>query len=450
MAVDSGSPTQALAGWVTQSPWQAVPPQAQAAARRAWLNWWACALGGASDPEVDRLVQALQGLGASGTTPVLGRAERLDTASAAQLLAFASNILDYDDTHWATGIHPAGPVASAALAWAGQHGCSGQELLHAFVLGMEAECRIGMAVSPGHYEAGWHISATCGVFGAAVAVGCLMKLDAARMAWALGHAATQSSGLVASLGSTAKSLNISHAARNGLLAAQYAQQGLSACDTALEDRFGFGALMGPRGLKAQALAAPGAHWLVQDNCFKPYPCGFVLHPALMACQSLLNAHGIQAAQDVAEITLEVAPLAVTRADRPRPADGLAAKLSLQHAVAAMLSAGDVGVRRFTDAAVHHEDLQRLREKVRLSANDKLGTHAARLQLRLHNGATLSAEHTPSADQEHLSLDDAALELKFRELLACGAPHAPMERMLQSLHALDTLSDVRELMALTLP
>jgi 2-methylcitrate dehydratase PrpD len=122
------------------------------------------------------------------------------------------------------------------------------------------------------------------------AVGRLMRLDAARIACALGHAATQSSGLVASLGSAAKALNIAHAARNGLLAALYAQQGLSACDTALEARFGFAELMGTRGFRPEALA--GAHWQVEDNCFKPYPCGFVLHPALQACQALLDAHGV--------------------------------------------------------------------------------------------------------------------------------------------------------------
>ncbi|MEI7785306.1 MAG: MmgE/PrpD family protein, partial [Betaproteobacteria bacterium] len=208
------SPTLALARWVTQSRWQDVPEAARLAARRSWLNWWGCALGGAADPEVDRLVAALLSLGAGGAAPLLGRSERLDLPSAALVHAFASNILDYDDTHWATAIHPAGPVASALLAWSSQHPCAGADVLHAFVLGMEVECAVGMAVSPAHYAKGWHISATCGVFGAAAAVGRLMRLSQAEMAWALGHAATQASGLVASLGSSAKSLNIAHAARN--------------------------------------------------------------------------------------------------------------------------------------------------------------------------------------------------------------------------------------------
>lgn len=447
MGSQDTSPTRALARWVSDSRWQDLPESVRTAGRRAWLNWMACALGGASDPEVERLLQALQALAGQGSVSLLGRAERLDMASAALVHGFASNILDYDDTHWATGIHPAGPVASALVAWCSQHPTSGQELMHAFVLGMEAECRIGLAVSPGHYEGGWHITATCGVFGAAVAVGRLMRLDAARMAWAIGHAATQSSGLVASLGSAAKALNIGHAARNGLLAALYAQQGLSACDTALEARFGFAELMGTRGFRPEALAEP--HWQVEDNCFKPYPCGFVLHPALQACQALLDAHGVLDASAVNRIQLHVAPLALTRADRPQPADGMSSKLSLQHALAAMLCTGDAGVQRFTDAALTHPATQALRAKVQLQAEASLSTHTASLTVHLHTGQTLHAEHAPAPGQEHLSLDDAALEKKFRQLLAHGAPHVAAESLLSSLHSLDTWPDVRPLIDLTL-
>jgi 2-methylcitrate dehydratase PrpD len=86
--------------------------------------------------------------------PIIGRNEKFDPANAALIHAFTSNILDYDDTHWPTGIHPAGTVASALVAWSSQTIVSGKEFLHAFLLGMEVECRIGLAVSPGHYERG--------------------------------------------------------------------------------------------------------------------------------------------------------------------------------------------------------------------------------------------------------------------------------------------------------
>lgn len=440
------SSTLALARWVLQSRWQDVPEAARIAARRSWLNWWGCALGGANDPEVDRLVAALQSLGAGGSAPLLGRSERLDLPSAALVHAFASNILDYDDTHWATAIHPAGPVASALLAWTSQHPSAGAEVLHAFLVGMEVECAVGLAVSPAHYAKGWHISATCGVFGAAAAVGRLMQLSQTQMAWALGHAASQASGLVASLGSSAKSLNIAHAARNGLLAAQYARAGLSASACVLEDRFGFGALMGEGEFILGSLPSAESHWLTQDNRFKPYPCGFLLHPALRACWSLLQTHGVFSADAVMQIKLRVAPLAATRANRPHPVDGMEAKLSLQHAVAITLLEGDAGVRRFTDAAVGQSRV--LRDKVQVVADEGLSQQEAAIEVQLHRGALLQARYSPLPGDEHPSLDDGGLALKFHDLLAHGAPHCAAERLLEQLRATEQLSDLRSLVSLT--
>ena len=446
MADSSESPTRALARWVLQTQWHEVPEPARLATGRSWLNWWGCALGGARDPQVDQLVALLISLGASGSAPLLGRGERLDLPSAALVHAFASNILDYDDTHWATAIHPAGPVASALVAWTSQYPSAGADVLHAFLLGMEVECAIGLAVSPAHYAKGWHITATCGVFGAAAAVGRLMQLSEAQMAWALGHAATQASGLVASLGSSAKSLNIAHAARNGLLAARYAQAGLSASALALEERFGFGDLMGDSGFRLGDMPRADSHWQVQDNRFKPYPCGFLLHPALRVCQAMVQSHGVIAADEEAQIKLRVAPLAATRANRPHPADGMAAKLSLQHAAAIMLGEGNAGVRRFSDEAVRQS--QALRQKVQVLADEGLSQQQATLEVHLQSGEMRQARYSPPPGDEHPSLDEAGLALKLRDLLAHGAPHCSADRLLDQLRRTEDLGDLRSLVSLT--
>lgn len=440
------SPTRALARWVLQTQWQDVPESARLATQRSWLNWWGCALGGARDPQVDQLVALLISLGASGSTPLLGRTERLDLPSAALVHAFASNILDYDDTHWATAIHPAGPVASALVAWTSQHPSAGADVLHAFLLGMEVECAIGLAVSPGHYAKGWHITATCGVFGAAAAVGRLMQLSETQMSWALGHAATQASGLVASLGSSAKSLNIAHAARNGVLAACYAQAGLSANAMVLEDRFGFGDLMGGSGFALGALPQSDSHWQVEDNRFKPYPCGFLLHPTLRACHAMVRSHGVFAADAVAQIKLRVAPLAAVRANRPEPADGMAAKLSLQHAAAIMLGQGDAGVQRFSDDAVRQS--QALRQKVQVLADEGLSQQQATVEVHLQQGEMRQARYSPPPGDEHPSLDDAGLALKWRDLLAHGAPHCSADQLLAELGRTEELAHLCSLVSLT--
>ena len=129
---------------------------------------------------------------------------RSDILHAAFLNALSSHTFDFDDTHLRTIIHPAGPVAPAILALAETRKVSGAEFLNALVLGIEVECRIGNAVYPEHYDVGWHITGTAGVFGAAAAAGKLLGLDRRQMVWALGIAATQSSGLREMFGSMCK------------------------------------------------------------------------------------------------------------------------------------------------------------------------------------------------------------------------------------------------------
>ena len=165
---------------------------------------------------------------------MIGRSERADALSAAFLNAVSANVLEFDDTQLQTVIHPAAPVVPAVFALAELRRVSGDELLHAVVLGVEAECRIGKAVTPSHYRRGWHITSTCGVFGAAAAAGKLLGLDRQRMMWALGNAAAQSAGLIESLGSMAKSISVGNAARNGLAAALLAEQGFTGPERALE------------------------------------------------------------------------------------------------------------------------------------------------------------------------------------------------------------------------
>ena len=401
---------------------------------------------------MDRLVLALQPLAGNGTAPLIGRPGQTDPATAALLHAFASNILDYDDTHWATAIHPAGPVASALAAWSSQERVSGQEVMHAFLLGMEVSCRIGLAVSPGHYEKGWHISGTCGVFGAAVAVGRLMKLSPQQMAWALGHAATQSAGLVASLGSMAKSLNIAHAARSGLVAAQLARHSITANEQALEARFGFAHVMGPGPLNDSVCEGLGQHWEAARNTFKPYPCGFLLHPALDACLSAPDPLSVLsgAIDQVDRIIVSVNPLALVRTDRPHPTDALASKLSAQHAVAVALLYGYAGVQRFTDAAVRDEGVSALRTKTEVVADDQFTAECARVELRWRDGRTQVREVGQPLGQPPVAMSDTLLARKFRELVAHGAPHCNADPLLEALDSFLLAPDAAELLTLTQP
>ena len=215
--------TGALAQFLAASHWEDIPAQIRREGKRAILNIAGCVLAGRADPALQILRGAFPG------EPAL-----LDAA--------AATAHDYDDTHLPTVIHATPPLAGALFQLARERSISGSEFLHAWILGMETTCRLGNAVTPGHYERGWHITSTCGVVGAAAAAGKILRLDEAQFIAALGIAATQAAGLVEMLGSMARVLNAGFAARNGLAAARLAAAGFQGPAQPLEGRIGYESL----------------------------------------------------------------------------------------------------------------------------------------------------------------------------------------------------------------
>ena len=158
--------------------------------------------------------------------------------------------------------------------------------LTAFILGVEVECRIGNAVSPGHYARGWHITSTCGVFGAAAACAKLLGLSADGITNAIGIAASQSAGIVENLPTAAKNVSVGNAARNGLFAALLAAEGYDASARAIEGPLGWARAMGDEPDLERLVGGLGNSWEIAKNTYKPYPAGIVFHAVIDACFKL--------------------------------------------------------------------------------------------------------------------------------------------------------------------
>src|SRR6187401_2607292 len=159
--------TQELAAFVADSRWEDIPAEVRREGVRSLLNFVGCALGGCHDEAIALAMQVLAPTFGPGQASLIGRAERPDVLNAAFLNAAAANVLEYDDTHLPTVMHPAAPAAPGVLALAEQRPVSGRGLLHALILGIETGCRIGVGLMPTHYRRGWHITATCGIFSGA-------------------------------------------------------------------------------------------------------------------------------------------------------------------------------------------------------------------------------------------------------------------------------------------
>ena len=272
--------TQNLARFVVETRWEDIPEQARHEAKRALLNFFAVAIAGCRTEPVELALKTLAEFSGGKQATIVGRTERIDALSAAFLNAAGANVFDYCDTHLPTVVHPTAPLAPALLALAELRRVTGPELLLAFVLGFEIECRVGGAVSPGHYPKGWHITSTCGVFGSAAGAAKLLGLKENQVVWALGNASTQSAGLCECLGWPAKSVSVGNAARNGLFSALLAEKGFAGPAEPIAGAQGFLAAMGEPPNWAALTEGLGETWEVNNNSLKPYPAGFVIHPLL--------------------------------------------------------------------------------------------------------------------------------------------------------------------------
>ena len=436
--------TEQLGRFVAASARDGVPPTVWHEGKRSLLNFIGCALGVAHTKPVEMAVRVLLPLSGADRVTVIGRTERLDPVSASFVNAIGGNLLDYDDTHLRTVIHPTAPVAPAVLALAEQRGLSGSAMLHAFILGAEVACRIGNAVSPGHYARGWHITSTCGVFGAAAAAAKLLGFDAERTAHALGIAASQSAGIVENLPSAAKNVSVGNAARNGLFAALLAEAGYTAAPSAIEGALGWARAMGDKPDVATVTAGLGQQWELAANTYKPYPAGIVMHAVVDACLALRRDHRL-IATEIAEITVSGDQLLLDRGDRI-VANDRDARVSIHHCAAVAFQFGRAGLREFSDTAVHDPAVTALRAltRTRLDANSPRG--AATATVRTHDGRVLTATVTHAKGSTADPLTDAEIEAKLRDLAHQGNFSGSVDKLIASIWQLDTAATIAPLVA----
>ncbi len=404
--------TRTLARFVVHSRWSDIPEAARKEAARSIVNWVGCTLGGARHETVDCALSALSEFSGPRAATVLGRKERLDILHASLLNGISSHVLDFDDTHLETIIHPAGPVAPVLLALAEREPLSGAEFLHAFILGVEVECRVGMAVYPWHYDRGYHITGSVGVFGAAAAAGKVLGLDEKQMTWALGIAATQSAGLREMFGTMCKAFHPGRAASNGLTAALLASKNFTSSEESLEAPRGFAHVLSGERDFSKLTRGLGETFEVTRNTYKPFPCGIVIHPTIDACIQLRNDHSLRAS-DIERVELQVHPLVLELTGKRTPTTGLEGKFSVYHSAAIALLRGVVGQREYSDDVVRDPEVAALRDRVTATADPSVREEEVYARVVLASGRAVEKhiEHVVGSLENALS--DRDLETKFR-------------------------------------
>jgi len=441
--------TQALASYIVTNRIESVPDDVRHEARRAIVNYVGCALGGSVDTAVDRAIQALGPYSGRPTASILGRSERMDPLHASLMNGISSHVYDYDDTTPKNYIHPTSPVASALFAYASANPVSGRDFMEAFILGFEAESRIGNAVYPAHYDVGWHITGTAGVFGAATAIGKLLRLPEQEMIWAIGLAATQAAGLREMFGSMAKALHPGRAAQNGYAAALLARAGFTAGEHGLEGPRGFAAVQAAKFDLSKITARLGEDFDLRANTYKPFPCGIVNHPTIDGCIQIHDEHRLVPEQ-IAAVRVRVAPLVKDLCNQQNITKGLQGKFSVYHGAAVGLVRGKAGIQEYTDAAVNEPSIKRVRERTTAIGDTAVTEDQARIEVELTDGRVLTKFVEASIGNLARPLSDRQLDAKFRDQAVLALPSAQVDDVLSSCWRLESTDDVREFVAGTVP
>ncbi|MGH7405987.1 MAG: MmgE/PrpD family protein, partial [Candidatus Methylomirabilales bacterium] len=286
--------SEKLASFITDLGSDGLPADVIEMAKLCVLDWLGSAIAGSKTRPIQMFVRVARGLGGTPQATVIPDGSKTSSHFAALVNAASSHVVEMDDLHKPSVLHPAAPVIPAALAVAERDGIAGREFLTAIVAGYEVAIRAGEALGPSHYHF-WHTTATCGVFGAATAVGKLLHLTPEQIVWALGSAGTQSAGLWEFLveGAMSKQLHLGKAAADGLLAALLAEQGLTAASQIFE---------GEKGLAQATSTAPELGRLTEglgtrplrilENSFKAHAACYHIHSSIdaaLAIKTRLNA-----------------------------------------------------------------------------------------------------------------------------------------------------------------
>lgn len=393
---------------------------------------------------------------APGPSLIFGTDRRTSALDATLVNGTAAHALDFDDFSGVLGGHQSVPLVPLLFALGEERGASGDELMTAYVVGVETEIRIARAVNFHHYDKGWHPTTTLGIFGAVAAAARLMRLDETRTATALAIAASLAAGIKANFGTMTKPLHVGQCGRNGLLATLLAERGFDANLSAFEHHQGFLEVFnGPGTYNIEAMVEGWGEPLeIADPSIglKQFPCCGSTHPAIMMALALVRDQ--QVAADAIE-GIEILPHGrrLRHTDTPNPTTPLEAKFSVQYVVARALNDGAVRLKHFEPHAVMEPAIQRLLAITRARPHPEMADDApeqwgAEVVLTLKDGRRLSArvDNLVGRGGDNPMSSDELWE-KFSDCVERVLPREQVMPLFERLETLEKASSIRDVMRL---
>ncbi|MGH7811791.1 MAG: MmgE/PrpD family protein [Candidatus Binatia bacterium] len=432
--------TQEVASFVVKARFGDLPEQAVKLARGFILDGLGVALAGSTD-KCARIVQAqIHKMGGKPEASILGMAMMAPAAKVALANGVAGHAMDYDDTQLSTSkqavygllTHPTTPVLAAVLAMGEKEIITGRELVLAYILGVEVECRIADAIHPRHYQEGFHSTATMGGLGAAVAVGKILRLKEEKLIQTLGIAASMASGLRENFGTMTKPLHAGRAAENGVTAALLAQAGFTSATNILEARRGFYQAMAGGYDESKISGRLGRPYFMIDPgiSIKPYPSGSLSHPAQDLILDLVKQYEV-GADDIERIEVGTNSNVPNALIYPMPKTALEGKFSIPFCMAIAVLERRAGIAQFQDRKVRDKRVIEMMKRVTLYVDDELEALGydqvrSRVRVKLKNGRVIEGRYDVARGHPEKPMSWTELSDKFRDCAELVLPRQSVE------------------------
>jgi len=432
--------TSDIATFAVKTNFEDLPGDVVHEAKRDIINVLGVSLYTSRDPSLQYLLSMFNEEGSRPRATIWGANARTGLGNAALANGYLANLEEFDDTHFPTVAHPTAPTLPAALAIGEDRGASGRDVITAVALGIETVLRTSLSVHPWHYNLGWLITGTMGVFGGAIAAAKMLRLDVAGTVGAMGVAGTQAAGVREAFGTMTKPMHAGRAAQAGVISALLAQKGFTASKTILEGHRGVMEVMSTEHDLSRLTDGLGERWEIFNNGLKPYSCGAVSHPAIDAAIALRGSAGFDPAA-VEGIEADVHVLVPELMGRMEPDVGLAGKFSCAHCIAVGLVDGAAYPAQFSDAKVVDPLLTDLRRKVKFNVIEGIGEDQVELRVTMKDGSVLTkrVEHASGSPKNPLS--DQHLDEKFMTLAATTLGEGDARDLLKQLWQLEAVSNV---------
>lgn len=442
-------PTEMLADFIANTSWGDIPEEAVRRSKWAISDSIAVTFAGLQHEVGREIISFVKDLGGTPTSTILGDGHRTSAPWAAYANGTLAHTIDYDDMNLHIAGHPTSPIFSALLALGEKVRASGKEILLSYILGLEAGCKVGLALSRVHSHLGWHPTATLGTLGAAAACSKVLKLSKEQTLMALGIAGSQSSGLKQNFGAMYKPVHAGQAAKNGVLSALLASRGWTADREILEGQFGFCNLFAGQGsydLKKMTENLGRPFDVVQPGIqFKKYPCCASTHASLDAIFKILQEHALRP-EEVETVECEVDSERSHVLVHPNPKTGLEGKFSLEYCLATAILRGRITLGDFTDEQVADDKIKSFLHRIKPRENPALKSWIVQLRVKLRDGRTLKQE----GDRSPGITDWDGLVTKYQDCLEGQLPAGQIQQSLQMIQKIDEMKDISELVSVLIP